>query len=195
MKRRAEIRRKTSETDIRVRLNLDGSGRVRAKTGIGFMDHMLELLGRHALWDLEVRGRGDRHVDDHHLVEDLGICLGQALSRALGDRKGLERYGHYLVPMDEALSHVAADVSGRPYLSWKVRFQPGRAGFDFDLLEDFFRALVNESRVTLHVRLREGRSNHHIAESVFKGAGRSLGAACSLRAREKGVPSTKGRLR
>ena len=196
--RKAKIRRKTTETDIQLELNLDGRGRRRVRTDIPFMNHMLELFAMHSGFDLAVRAKGDTEVDDHHLMEDLGIVTGDALKKALGNKKGITRYGNFLVPMDEAASFIALDISGRPYLKYSVRFNRNfrwmKNSFDYTLLEEFFRALVSRAGITLHVMLKYGSSNHHIAESVFKGFGRALAQAVSIRKGRKTVPSTKGRL-
>jgi imidazoleglycerol-phosphate dehydratase len=193
--RRSRVRRCTRETSVAVRLDLDGTGRARIRTGIGFFDHMLELLGRHALWNLELSGRGDRQVDDHHLVEDAGIVLGRALAEALGDKKGASRYGWARVPMDEALAEAALDLSGRAYLHLEGLPARGRSGtFEFALAEEFLRALADNARMTLHLTVLRGRNAHHLLESAFKALGRALRQAAAVDPREPGVPSTKGRL-
>jgi imidazoleglycerol phosphate dehydratase HisB len=193
-KRSAVIKRRTKETAISVTLDLNRPARVSVATSIPFMDHMLTLFARHGMVGLTVKASGDTQIDDHHLVEDLGIALGQALESALGDKKGIYRYGNFLLPMDEALAYVALDLSGRPFLSYEVPFTTGRTGFDFDLVQEFFSALAANSRMTLHVRMIKGRNNHHIAESLFKGFGRALAQAIAVDRRQAGIPSTKGRL-
>ncbi len=194
-KRMAKIARKTRETDITVELNLDGSGASSVRTGIPFVNHMLELLAKHGLFDLKVRARGDLAVDYHHTVEDLGLVLGDALNQALGDRKGIVRYGWAVLPMDEALSRVAVDLGGRPYLVYEVETKKKRIrDFDLGLIEEFFRAFVVQARMNLHIRLMYGREPHHAYESVFKAAAKALSMACASDARVKGVPSSKGRI-
>ena len=194
--RSAEIRRESSETRIRLRLDLDGSGAARVATGIGFLDHMLTALARHALVDLDVEAEGDLHVDFHHTTEDLGIVLGQALVRALGDKRGVRRYGHAVVPMDEALVEAAVDLSGRPFLAWNVEFARPKIGeMDTELFEEFFRALAMNGLLTLHLRQLAGRNAHHVAEACFKATARALRAACEPDPRAAGaIPSTKGSL-
>jgi imidazoleglycerol-phosphate dehydratase len=193
--RRSAVRRTTRETSVSVRLNVDGSGRARIRTGIGFFDHMLELTARHALWDLDLAGRGDRQVDDHHLVEDAGIVLGRALAEGLGAKKGVSRYGWARVPMDEALAEAALDLSGRSFLHTAGLPAHGRVGtFDLELVEEFLRALADNARMTLHIEVLRGRNRHHVLESAFKALGRALRQACSADARERGIPSSKGRL-
>ena len=193
--RRKSLRRKTRETSISARLNVDGTGKVDIRTGIGFFDHMLELMARHAMWDLKLKGSGDRQVDDHHLVEDAGIVLGAALCEALGKKKGVSRYGWARVPMDEAMAEAALDLSGRAFLFTEGLPSKGKAGsFDFELAEEFLRALSDNAKMTLHVEVIRGRNKHHVLESAFKSLGRALRAACSFDPREKGVPSTKGNL-
>ncbi|MFN8124748.1 MAG: imidazoleglycerol-phosphate dehydratase HisB [Thermoleophilia bacterium] len=193
--RTAEIQRTTGETDIRVRVGLDGSGTCDASTGVGFFDHMLTLLARHALVDLEVRATGDLETGSHHTVEDTGITLGQALDAALGDRAGITRYGSALVPMDECLVQAAVDVSGRPFLAFDAPLPFGViGGFETDLLEEFLRGLVNHARITLHVRLLAGANPHHVIECCFKAVARALREAITADPRVTGVPSTKGSL-
>jgi imidazoleglycerol-phosphate dehydratase len=193
--RRSGVRRSTRETSVAVRLDVDGSGRTRIRTGIGFFDHMLELLGRHAMWNLELSGRGDRQVDDHHLVEDAGIVLGRALAEALGDKQGASRYGWARVPMDEAMAEAALDLSGRAYLHVEGLPARGRCGtFDFVLAEEFLRALTDNARMTLHLAVLRGRNAHHMLEAAFKALGRALRQAGAVDPREPGVPSTKGSL-
>jgi len=193
MPRTATIHRTTRETDIRLTLDLDGSGKAEIATGIGFFDHMLDLFARHGLFDLIVAARGDLHVDQHHTVEDVGICLGQALREALGDRSGIVRYGHALAPMDEALLLAAIDVSGRPYFAGDLDVH-GRTigGFDAELAPEFFRALATNGLITLHLRQIAGENAHHIVEGAFKAVARALAAATRRDERVEGVPSTKG---
>jgi imidazoleglycerol-phosphate dehydratase len=191
--RTAEISRKTNETDIRLRLDLDGCGEVRINTGVGFFDHMLTLLCRHALINAEITAAGDIEVDGHHTVEDVGICLGQALAKALGDKKGICRYGSMLLPMEEALARVALDLSGRPHLEYRVALPTETVGtFDTCLAREFLRALCVNAGINLHVDLLAGSDPHHCLEAVFKGTGRALREAVSPDSREKGIPSSKG---
>jgi imidazoleglycerol-phosphate dehydratase len=194
--REAEVRRDTLETKIRVRLNLDGSGRSRLATGIGFFDHMLDQLARHAMMDLELEAKGDLHIDAHHTVEDVGITLGQAFARAIGDKKGIRRYGHAYVPLDEALSRVVVDLSGRPGLEFNVSFSRGLVGeFDVDLIHEFFQGFVNHAQATVHVDNLKGKNAHHQAETIFKAFARALRMACERDGRATDVlPSTKGAL-
>jgi imidazoleglycerol-phosphate dehydratase len=194
--RKAEIKRKTKETDIAVAVDLDGTGKAAISTGIGFLDHMLEQVARHGLIDLNIKASGDLHIDQHHTAEDVGIALGQALRQALGDMKGITRYADVLLPMDEALTRSAVDISGRPYLVWRVKFSRGKIGdFDTELVREFFQALAQNAGMTLHVENLYGRNNHHIAESCFKGLGRVLRAAVAIDPRNaKSIPSTKGTL-
>jgi imidazoleglycerol-phosphate dehydratase len=196
MSRTAEVTRKTKETAIRVRVDLDGSGRSSVRTGVGFFDHMLEALARHSLCDLEVEATGDLHVDGHHTVEDVGIVLGQALAQALGDRRGIRRYGEATVPLDDALARVVVDVSGRPYVAYHAEPPTWQKLGDYDvaLTPEFFRALATHGGLTLHVDLLRGRNAHHVVEAVFKAAARALGEATSLDPRVQDVPSTKGAL-
>ena len=194
-KRTAQIERNTRETQIDVRLNLDGEGVCKVKTGIPFMDHMLELLGKHGLMDLTVRAKGDLEVDYHHLVEDLGLVLGMAVNQALGDRRGIVRYGHMLLPMDESLSMVALDLGGRPYLVYELAVKKRRIrDFDLGLVEEFFRAFATEARMNLHIAQLYGTEPHHAMESIFKGVARALRQAVTRDPRVKGVPSSKGRI-
>jgi len=195
-KRRAEIARATSETDIRLSLDLDGSGMAEVATGIGFLDHMLTALARHALLDLTVAASGDLHIDDHHTAEDVGIVLGQALRAALGDKRGIRRFGQSLLPMDEALAEAAIDISGRPFLAWQVPFQRPKIGsFDTELVEEFFRAFAFNAGITLHVTLKAGTNAHHVAEACFKSVARALRMAVEHDPRAAGaIPSTKGSL-
>lgn len=196
MTRTGEAKRKTSETEVRVRVSLDGSGRAQVETGIGFFDHMLEALARHALYDLDVRAAGDLRVDAHHTVEDVGIVLGQALSQALGERRGIRRYGDATVPLDDALARVVVDVSGRPFLAYHAEPPTWQKLGDYDvaLTPEFFRALATHGGLTLHVDLLRGQNAHHVVEAVFKAAARALGAATGLDPRVTDVPSTKGSL-
>ncbi len=194
MKQRiAAVKRTTTETDVSVTLNLDGAGRGTVQTGIQFMDHMLALFAKHGVFDLDVSCKGDLGVDAHHSVEDIGICLGSALDKALGDKAGLTRFAHAYFPMDETLVRVVADLSGRPYLVYNVRAERGRVGdLDSDLIEEFWKAVVTHARVNIHVELLYGRNAHHIFEAVFKAAARALSLASRVDARIQGVPSTKG---
>lgn len=196
MSRSAEVQRTTKETTVRVRLTLEGTGRSRVKTGIGFFDHMLEALARHALYDLDVEAAGDLHVDAHHTVEDVGIVLGQALSRALGERRGIRRYGEATVPLDDALARVVVDVSGRPFLAYHAEPPTWQRLGDYDvaLTPEFFRALATHGGLTLHVDLLRGQNAHHVVEAVFKAAARALGEATSVDTRVTDIPSTKGAL-
>jgi imidazoleglycerol-phosphate dehydratase len=193
MSRIARIQRKTAETEIELELNLDGSGAAEVKTGVGFLDHMLELLARHGALDLRIAVRGDLHVDQHHTVEDTGICLGQAIRQALGDKAGIRRYGHFTLPMEETLVTVAIDLSGRYALAFNAPLSSPKIGaFDSELLEDFWQAVAANCLCNLHVLLHYGRNNHHIAEAVFKASARALRMAVELDPRMTGVPSTKG---
>ena len=194
--RQSEIARNTLETQITVRLNLDGSGRSRLATGIGFLDHMLDQVARHGLLDLEIDAKGDLHIDAHHTVEDIGITLGQAFIKALGDKKGVRRYGHAYVPLDEALSRVVVDLSGRPGLEYGVDYVRGTIGeFDVDLVHEFFQGFVNHAQVTVHVDNLKGENAHHQAETIFKAFGRALRMAVEPDPRASGVlPTTKGSL-
>ena len=194
-KRTAEVTRDTKETRIRASINLDGSGAGKLDTGVPFLDHMLDQVARHGGFDLEISARGDLHIDAHHTVEDIGITLGQALVQALGDKQGIRRYGHAYVPLDEALSRVVVDLSGRPGLAFKIDFVRARIGeFDVDLVHEFFQGFVNHAQVTLHVDNLKGDNAHHQAETAFKAFGRALRMAVELDPRIKGVPSTKGTL-
>ena len=193
--RRAEVQRTTTETDISLVLVLDGEGQANIDTGIGFLDHMLELFAHHGGFDLDVTARGDLDVDGHHTVEDIGLVLGQAFASALGERRGIRRYGSFLLPMDEALAMVAVDLSGRPYLQHDVKLAGVRiGGFDATLMSHFWRSFVNRAGVTLHVRLLSGEDPHHIIEAVFKGVARALAVACERHGPDDAVPSTKGTL-
>ena len=194
--RTASVARATTETEVRVTVGLDGRGEGRITTGVGFFDHMLEQLARHSLIDLEVTAKGDLHVDAHHTVEDVGIALGQALAKALGDKRGINRYASAELPMDETLTRVALDISGRPFLVWRTSFPTARIGdFDTELVREFFQALAVHGGLTLHVETFYGANSHHIAESCFKALARALGQAVALDPRRAdAVPSTKGRL-
>ena len=196
MARTVSLARKTLETDITLTLSLDGSGKADIATGIGFLDHMLTALTRHALLDLTLRAAGDLHIDFHHTTEDVGIVLGQAVAQALGDRRGVTRFGHALIPMDEALAEVAIDLSGRPFVAWGVSFaQPKIGEMDTELFEEFFRAFAFNALLTLHLTCRAGHNAHHIAEACFKATARALRAAVAADPRTGGViPSTKGSL-
>jgi imidazoleglycerol-phosphate dehydratase len=195
MARTARIQRKTAETEIELELNLDGSGQADVKTGVGFLDHMLELFAKHGAFDLRVAARGDLHVDQHHTVEDTGICLGQAIRDALGDKAGIRRYGHFTLPMEETLVTVALDLSGRYALVFNAPLPSPKIGaFDSELLEDFWQATAVNCLCNLHVLLHYGRNSHHIAEAVFKATARALRMAVEHDPRMTGVPSTKGSL-
>lgn len=194
--REANVTRKTNETSIDVRINLDGAGQYDVSTGIGFLDHMLEQLSRHSLVDLFVRAEGDLHIDFHHTTEDTGIAIGQAISAALGDKSGIARYGAAYVPMDETLSRVALDISARPYLVWRVQFSKPKLGdMDTELFKEWFQAFAQSAGITLHVENLYGENNHHIVESCFKGLARSLRTAIEIDPRaSNAIPSTKGAL-
>lgn len=194
--RKASVKRKTGETDIAVSVDLDGTGACRIATGIGFFDHMLELFGRHSLIDLEIEAKGDLHVDFHHTVEDVGIALGQTVAKALGDKKGIRRYASLDLPMDETLTRIALDISGRPFLVFRTSFSQSKIGtFDTELVREWFQAFAIQSGVTLHVETLYGDNNHHIAESCFKGLARALRLAVEIDPRQEGrIPSTKGSL-
>jgi imidazoleglycerol-phosphate dehydratase len=195
--RKASLDRKTTETQIAVSINLDGTGAYDVKSGVGFLDHMLELLARHSLIDINLRAKGDTHIDFHHTSEDSGIALGQAFAKALGDRKGIRRYADCFLPMDEALTRAAIDVSGRPYLIWKVEFSRPKIGeFDTELVREWFQAFTMNAGVTLHVQTLYGDNCHHIAESCFKALARVLRGAVEIDPRQKDrIPSTKGSLK
>jgi imidazoleglycerol phosphate dehydratase HisB len=194
-KRTARNHRITTETNVDLSLNLDGQGKYKLSTTLPFMDHMLELFSKHSLIDLTIKASGDTHIDAHHLVEDIGITLGLALADALGDKKGIQRYGFFLLPMDEALSYVALDLSGRAHVEYEADgIKPNWTTFDVDLMEDFFRALANAARMNLHMKLLKGRNNHHMAEGMFKAFGKALSMAVAKDKRYKGIPSTKGSL-
>jgi imidazoleglycerol-phosphate dehydratase len=194
--RKAAIERKTKETSIKVAVDLDGRGDSRISTGIGFLDHMLEQLSRHSLIDIELEAKGDLHIDFHHTTEDSGIAIGEAVSKALGERRGIMRYGSAYAPMDETLTRVAVDASNRPYLVWKVSFSRGKLGeMDTELFKEWFKAFSQSAGITLHVECLYGENNHHIVESCFKGLARALRAAVAIDPRRADtVPSTKGTL-
>jgi imidazoleglycerol-phosphate dehydratase len=195
MARQARIERKTKETTITLELNLDGAGSAEVATGVGFLDHMLELLAKHATMDLTVSARGDLHVDQHHTVEDVGICFGQAIRQAVGDKAGIRRYGHFTLPMEETLVTSAIDLSGRYALVFAVEFPTAKIGeFDSELVEDFWQAAAANALCNLHVLLHHGRNSHHVSEAVFKCVARSLRMAVESDPRVAGVPSTKGTL-
>ncbi|TLP47090.1 MULTISPECIES: imidazoleglycerol-phosphate dehydratase HisB [Cohaesibacter] len=194
--RKATINRKTNETDVALSINLDGNGSYKIDTGVGFLDHMIDQLSRHSLIDMDIKVKGDLHVDAHHTTEDVGIALGQALKQALGDKKGITRYADAHLPMDETMTRAAVDVSGRPFLVWDVTFTKDKIGdFDTELFEEFFNAFAQNSGITLHIANLYGRNNHHIAESCFKAVARALRQAIELDPRQADrVPSTKGTL-
>lgn len=194
MKRTAKIERKTDETEISLVIDLDGSGIARVDTGIPFINHMLNLFSAHSFIDLDLSARGDTEIDDHHTIEDIGICLGKAIEEALGDKKGIKRYGEATIPMDESLARVVIDISKRPVLSYRVQLKKGTTGsFDIGLIKEFFRALVNNAGLTLHVDLIAGEEPHHVFEAIFKAFARALDKAISMESRMAGrVPSTKG---
>lgn len=195
MSRTASIDRKTAETQIELQLNLDGSGQAEIQTGVGFLDHMLELFTKHGALDLKIHAKGDLHVDQHHTVEDTGICLGQAIREALGDKSGIRRYGHFTLPMEETLATIAIDFSGRYALAYNAPTPSQKIGdFDSELLEDFWQAMAANSLCNLHVLLHYGRNSHHIAEAIFKGTARAMRMAIEDDPRMSGVPSTKGTL-
>ncbi len=195
MPRTAQIPRKTAETDITLSLNLDGTGQSQIETGVGFFDHMLELLAKHGQFDLEVQAKGDLHVDAHHTVEDVGICFGQAIKQAVGDKAGIRRYGHFTLPMEETLVTTAVDLSGRYFLVFNAELPSGKIGdFDSELVEDFWQATAANSLCNLHVVLHHGRNSHHISEAIFKSCARALRMAVEDDPRQQGVPSTKGTL-
>ena len=195
MPRTANIDRKTSETHVRLTLELDGTGQSDIATGVGFLDHMLTLLAKHAAIDLSVQAEGDLEVDQHHTVEDVGICLGQALKQSLGDKSGIRRYGHFTLPMEETLATVAIDLSGRYAMVFRADFPSAKIGeFDSELVEDFWQALAANALCNLHVLVHYGRNSHHICEAVFKAAARALRMAVEIDPRTSGVPSTKGAL-
>lgn len=195
MARKAKIRRKTAETDISIEINLDGKGNGEISTTVAFIDHMLNLFARHGLFDLMIKGKGDTHIDDHHLIEDIGICLGDAVKKALGNKKGIVRYGSASVPMDESLCSVDIDISGRPYLIYNVEFKSRKIGtFDFSLIREFFKSFSDHSGMTLHINLIYGKNNHHMAEAIFKAFALALRKAVTIHGRIEGILSTKGSL-
>ena len=196
MTRKGKVSRKTKETSISVELNIDGKGKYKIDTGIGFLDHMLEQISRHGLFDLTIKAKGDLHIDAHHTVEDIGITLGQAFNEAIGNKLGIRRYGHAYVPLDEALSRVTLDISGRPGLEISAEFTRARIGeFDVDLIHEFFQGFINHANITLHIDNLKGENAHHQAETIFKAFGRALRVAVELDEKIKGVmPSTKGSL-
>jgi imidazoleglycerol-phosphate dehydratase len=195
MARKAEIYRKTKETEVSMELDLDGTGQGKISTTVAFMDHMLSLFARHGLMDLIIKSHGDTQVDDHHLVEDIGICLGDAVKKALGDKKGIQRYGSAMIPMDESLCSLVMDISGRPYLIFNVELKSKKSDkFDYSLLREFFKSFSDHSGITLHVNLLYGRNNHHIAEAIFKALALALRKAVTIHGRIEGILSTKGSL-
>jgi len=195
MERKAEVKRKTKETDISVYLKLDGRGEYKINTTVPFLDHMLSQIAKHGFFDLEVNAKGDTDVDYHHTVEDVGIALGDAFKKALGEKEGIRRYGHAVIPLNEALSMVSVDISGRPYIVYNVAMPKEKVGeFDVELTEEFFRAFANSSGMSLHINVMYGNNLHHIIESIFKAAARALDEATSIDERVKGIPSTKGKL-
>ena len=196
MKRSAKVSRKTKETDIEVTINIDGSGKSNLDSGIGFLDHMLEQISRHGLFDIDIKAKGDLHIDAHHTVEDIGITLGQAFDKAIGDKLGIRRYGHAYVPLDEALSRVVLDISGRPGLKLNAEFTRARIGeFDVDLIHEFFQGFINHANITLHIDNLRGDNAHHQSETIFKAFGRALRFAVEIDEKIKGeMPSTKGSL-
>lgn len=195
MDRRAEITRETNETQIRLTLNLDGDGTSNIKTDVGFLDHMLELFAKHGFFDLEIEAKGDLHVDAHHTTEDVGICLGQAIHKAVGDKAGMRRFGSFVVPMYESLAKVDLDICGRPYLHYETPLDFGKIGeFDIELAEEFFHGFVNSSGTTLHINVPYGTNQHHIIEAIFKAVAKALDIATQMDNRITGVHSTKGSL-
>jgi imidazoleglycerol-phosphate dehydratase len=195
MERKADITRKTRETQIRLSLNLDGDGTSNINTGVGFLDHMLELFAKHGFFDLEIEAKGDLHVDAHHTTEDVGICLGQAFQKAVSDKAGMKRFGSFAVPMYESLAKVDLDICGRPYLHYDTRIDFGKVGeFDIELVEEFFHGFVNHSGTTLHINVPYGTNQHHIIEAIFKAVAKALDIATRIDTRISGVLSTKGSL-
>ena len=195
MERKADISRETRETQIRLNLNLDGNGTSNINTGVGFLDHMLELFAKHGFFDLEIEAKGDLHVDAHHTTEDVGICLGQAFQKAVGDKAGMVRFGSFTVPMYESLAKVDLDICGRPYLHYKTPLESGKVGeFDIELTEEFFHGFVNHSGTTLHINVPYGTNQHHIIEATFKAVAKALDIATRIGTRITGVLSTKGSL-
>ena len=192
-KRTASVSRRTKETSIVLKLNVDGSGKSKVKTGVPFFDHMLTLSSKHGIFDLDLKAKGDVDVDYHHTVEDVGICLGEAFKKALGTKEGIERYGDAKVPMDEALSEIVLDISGRPHLTYNVDITKKKfIDFDTEVVKEFFEAFVLNAGMTIHINLIRGKNMHHIIESIFKAFGVALSKACAISPRKKGVPSTKG---
>ncbi len=195
MERKADITRETKETQIRLSLNLDGNGTANISTGVGFLDHMLELFAKHGFFDLEIEAKGDLHVDAHHTTEDVGICLGQALQKAVGDKAGMIRFGSFTVPMYESLAKVDLDICGRPFLHYETPLVPGKVGeFDIELAEEFFHGFVNNSGTTLHINVPYGTNQHHIIEAIFKAVAKAIDIATQFDERITGVLSTKGSL-
>lgn len=195
MSRTASIERKTNETNIKLELNLDGSGDRSIETGVGFFDHMLDLFAKHAMFDLHVKADGDLHIDQHHTVEDVGICLGMAIDQALGNKQGIRRYGHSTLPMEETLVTTAIDLSGRTFVVMNADFSQAKIGeFDTELVEDFWQSVAANAKCNLHILLHYGRNNHHIAEAIFKSLAKSFRNATESDPRQKGIPSTKGSL-
>ncbi|HIE64920.1 MAG: imidazoleglycerol-phosphate dehydratase HisB [Nitrospira sp.] len=193
--RKARVARRTKETDISIQVNLDGAGLYQVKTPFPFMDHMLSAFSKHGFFDLNVKAEGDTEIDDHHTMEDIGIVMGEVLSKAVGKKEGIRRFGHAVIPLDEALAQVTVDLSGRPYLVYEVRMPRKRIkAFDVEMIEHFFRSLVDQSRMNLHIRLISGKDPHHILEAIFKGFGRALDQATQIDPRVRGVASTKGKL-
>ncbi len=194
MKRKAEIKRQTKETNVELELNIDGTGKYKISTTIPFLDHMLEQFAFHSGFDLYLKASGDTDIDDHHLVEDIGIVFGQAFNKAVRNKKGVNRYGEVITPMDEALSYVVVDISGRPFFKYEVKFLPqyNKSNFDFNLIKELLKSFVNEAKITLHIKLLNGEDNHHICESIFKSLARALRQAVSIT--KNSVPSTKGKL-
>jgi imidazoleglycerol-phosphate dehydratase len=195
MERISQVKRKSTETDISLKINIDGSGKYRIKTPVPFLTHMLELFSKHGLFDLDITASGDVEIDSHHTVEDIGICLGEAFNKALGKKEKIKRYGEAKVPMDEALAQITLDISGRPHLTCNIPQIEDKVGhFDTELVEEFFQAFVNNSGTTLHINLISGKNSHHIIEAVFKAFARALDSATLLDPRVSGIPSTKGAL-
>ncbi|MCX7940565.1 MAG: imidazoleglycerol-phosphate dehydratase HisB [Endomicrobia bacterium] len=196
MQRKAKVNRVTKETNVSLKLNLDGKGKYKISTTIPFLDHMLEQFTFHGSFDLYIKAYGDTDVDDHHLVEDIGLCLGTALFKSLGDKSGINRYAEVLTPMDEALSYVVVDISGRPNLVYNVKFFPEykKSAFDYRLIREFLKSFVNEGKITLHIKVVAGEDNHHICESIFKSLGRALGQAVCRKKSIRSIPTTKGKL-
>ncbi|MDR3049881.1 MAG: imidazoleglycerol-phosphate dehydratase HisB [Elusimicrobiota bacterium] len=190
--RKSKIVRNTNETQISIELNLDKTAKPQISTTIGFLDHMLTLFAAHSSIALKIKAKGDAWIDDHHLVEDIGIALGLALKESLGDKKGIARYGHFLLPMDEALSYIALDLSGRFFLSYEADIKFQKTGFNYDLIQEFFYALASNAGMTLHIKMLKGRNNHHIAESIFKAFARALKQAGAITKNNRAIPSTKG---